>query len=46
MNDVHPVRRMWRFMRSALWPIPLLTLALAVLLGVGMPVLDLSLIHI
>ncbi|MCF6507410.1 DUF2254 domain-containing protein [Blastococcus sp. MG754426] len=40
MHEIHPVRRLWRSMRSALWPIPLLTLVLAVALGIGMPVVD------
>ncbi|MGY1828443.1 MULTISPECIES: DUF2254 domain-containing protein [unclassified Blastococcus] len=40
MNDVHPVQRLWRGMRSTLWPIPLLTVTLAVGLGVGMPIVD------
>ncbi|MCF6744747.1 DUF2254 domain-containing protein [Blastococcus sp. KM273128] len=40
MHDVHPVRRLWRWMRSALWPIPLLTVTLAVALGIAMPFVD------
>lgn len=40
MRDLHPVRRLWRLMRSALWPIPLLVVSLSVALGVGMPIVD------
>ncbi|MDP5181782.1 DUF2254 domain-containing protein [Blastococcus sp. BMG 814] len=40
MNEINPVSRLWRLMHSALWPIPLLTLTLAVALGIGMPIVD------
>ena len=40
MRRFHPVRRVWRLMRSALWPIPLLIVVLAVGLGVVMPIVD------
>ncbi|MGY1724396.1 DUF2254 domain-containing protein [Blastococcus sp. SYSU DS0533] len=40
MHHVNPARRLWRLMRSALWPIPLLTVTLAVALGIGMPFVD------
>ena len=40
MSRIHPGRRVWRFMRSSLWPIPLLIVALAVALGVAMPMVD------
>ncbi|WP_456600368.1 DUF2254 domain-containing protein [Blastococcus sp. SYSU DS0616] len=40
MSDLHPVQRQWRWMRRALWPIPLLAVVLAVGLGIAMPFLD------
>ncbi|MGY2066123.1 DUF2254 domain-containing protein [Blastococcus sp. SYSU DS0619] len=40
MTRINPVGRLWRLARGALWPIPLMAVTLAVVVGVLLPVLD------